>query len=142
MKPGRGDPEGGRPITVSIHWLSAAEYERFTGRMSLHRKKDNTVTFPNQQAINQEIISKNIRNVRNYDVIDRATSRKTVITDGKTLFESGELELREELLTVINDLSLINEGEVGNLKRRFGGTAPSTNPSAGTVGSARTTDGT
>ena len=129
----KGDPE---PITLEVHFLSTSEYARYTNKVLMKKTKDSTVSFPNQEDVNRSILAKNVRNIRNYSIKDLTSGRTIKIETGEQLYDHGESEICNELLNVINDMSLLEAGDLGKLQRLFGGTPPGTSPSAGTATNA------
>lgn len=138
--------EDPKPIMLELHSLSDEEYGRFSGKVTMQRKRDGVVSFPNQRAVNKQILAENVRSICNYRVrlvkADGVAAQVIDITNGKLLAEHGESELVDEILGVLNDYSALSEGELGNLQTRCAGIRRPTAPSSGTATNVSSSDGT
>lgn len=103
----RSDPD---PITCEIHYLTADESRRYDNMLKVKAKRNGELDVKNKDKVNCLILTECVRNIKNYKV------GGVGIVDGATLFSHGEKELRDELLEVVENYGLLEEGAVKNFE--------------------------
>jgi hypothetical protein len=121
----RDDPE---PITVEILPMTVREAKTNASKITAERVKGfrNRIRT-NQAEISTETFRRHVRNVRNL------TFNGTAVTTADELLDTNLVELVSEIEDVINDFSILNEGDVKNFRSQSAGSRERTPGTATTA---------
>lgn len=111
-----GNRDDDEPITVEIKPMTVREAKMIASRIIAERVKGyRNKVKTNQAEVSQEIFTKHVRNIRNLSV------NGTPVTSAEQLLESNLIELVNEIEEAVNDVSILNGGDVKNYRSRSGG---------------------
>ena len=121
-----------RQISVEILPLTVREARRISGSITAKRVKGGSFKT-NQSELSMKSLNLHVRNIKNlkWDGKD--------ITTPEELLDTPYVELADELETTMQNASVLNEGNVKNLRSQSLGALRKT-PAPGTAGSANQTD--
>jgi len=100
-----GDPE---PVTVEIRWMDAATFRKAT-RLTMFPQERGKLE-PKAEAMQSQIFAKYVGKVSHYTINEKP------IVDGKDLYERGEIDIVNEVMLAITELSTLQEGDLDRLR--------------------------